>query len=73
MITTEQAKSAKYGNIFLMKDETNADGSPVRWRVNGKVQTWKTRPNEFKVPVKHGLYDYSYVTEMNLHLFKEIV
>ena len=26
------------------------------WRRNGKTQTWKTRPNEFRVPVKCRIY-----------------
>lgn len=37
------------------------------WRRNGKTQTWKTRPNEFRVPVKHGLYDYSQITTFYAH------
>jgi len=73
MVTVEQAKSARHGDIFHMKDEKNADGTPVRWRVTGKVKTWKTRPNDFRIPVKHGLYDYGAVTHLNLHLFSEIV
>jgi len=26
-------------------------------KVNGAVKTWKTRPNEFEIPVKYGLYE----------------
>jgi hypothetical protein len=37
------------------------------WRRNGQTQTWKTRPNEFRVPVKHGLYDYSQITTFYAH------
>lgn len=29
-----------------------------RWRRNGKTQTWVKRPNEWRVPIKHGMYDY---------------
>jgi len=36
-------------------------------RRNGKTRTWKTRPDDFKVPVKHGLHDYAYVTQDNAH------
>jgi hypothetical protein len=39
------------------------------WRVNGKCQTWKTRPEEFKLPIAYGLYDHSYVTETNCSEF----
>ena len=40
-----------------------------RWRVNGKVKTWKTRPADFRVPVKHGLYDYGYLDHGNCKEF----
>jgi hypothetical protein len=45
----------------------NRDGSPLRTRRNGKTQTWKTRPEEFRIPVKHGLYDYFNITQNNCH------
>jgi hypothetical protein len=41
---------------------------PVRWRRNGKTQTWKTRPTEFKIPVKYGLRTYDYITQDNAKL-----
>jgi hypothetical protein len=28
----------------------------VRWRANGRTQTWKRDPTRFRVPIKHGLY-----------------
>jgi len=34
----------------------------VEWRRNGRTQTWKTRPGEFSIPIKHGLHDYGYLT-----------
>ena len=33
------------------------------WRRNGKTQLWKTRPTEFRTPIKHGLRDYSDITQ----------
>jgi hypothetical protein len=45
---------------------------PINWRVNGKCKTWKTRPEEFKLPIKHGLYSYGYLTHENAHLFEVI-
>ena len=68
-LTVVEALAVNGNAVFAMNDEKNADGTCVRWRVNGKVKTWKTRPGEFKIPVKHGLYDYGYITEKNLHLF----
>jgi hypothetical protein len=29
----------------------------------------KTRPTEFKLPVKHGLYGYAYIDHNNCHDF----
>lgn len=43
----------------------NADGTPLRARRNGATKTWKTRPNEFRIPAKHGLYDYFYIDQDN--------
>ena len=43
----------------------NADGTPLRARRNGRTQTWKTRPAEFRLPAKHGLYDTFQITERN--------
>ena len=33
----------------------NADGTPLRCRSNGRCQTWKTHPADFRLPVKRGL------------------
>lgn len=38
---------------------------PLKCRRNGQTKTWKTRPNEFKIPVKYGLYEYGYIDESN--------
>lgn len=39
------------------------------WRRNGATKRWKTRPTEFRVPIKHGLYAYDYMTDANYHEF----
>jgi hypothetical protein len=41
---------------------------PIRWRRNGKTQTWKTRPTEFKIPVKYGFRTYDYITNQEADL-----
>jgi hypothetical protein len=43
---------------------------PIKWRASGKCQTWKTRPEEFKLPIKFGLYESNYLTHENAHLFE---
>jgi hypothetical protein len=68
MITLEQAKALKYGQILHHVENVNADGTPQRWRVNGRPQTWKRSPERVRVPVKHGLYTYDAITEDTLTL-----
>jgi len=38
---------------------------PMKVRRNGATKYWKTRPNEFKIPVKYGLYEYGYIDQNN--------
>ena len=64
MITKEQALTARQFEHVTVK---NADGTPLRCRANGKCQVWKTRPQDFKLPVKHGLKDYFYIEPTNGH------
>lgn len=52
---------------FEHKTLKNRDGTRLRARSNGMLTTWKTRPNEFKLPCKHGLKDCFYITEFNAH------
>lgn len=65
MITIEQAKTLKPGDIIHSLHDYNADGTPQRWRVNGQVKLWKRSPDRFQIPVKYGLYDHGYVTQDN--------
>jgi hypothetical protein len=66
-ITLEQAKSLKPGTVLYHTENRNADHTPQRWRVNGKPKTWKTDPSRVQVPVKHGMYNFGYLTEDDLH------
>ena len=50
---------------FWHRTQRNADGSPLRCRVNGKLKTWKTRPNAYRLPVKHGIKQFFYITPEN--------
>lgn len=60
MITKQQALSA---NMFHDSSAVNGDGTCRRWRRNGATQTWKTRPTDFRVPVKHGHKSYDNITQ----------
>lgn len=65
-LTLERAKRLRYGQTLYHRIYRNADGSPQRWRVNGKPRTWVTRPDEVVIPVKRGLYEYAHVNEHDL-------
>ena len=68
MITLEQAKNLKRGDILYHTIHKNADGTSQRWKVNGKVKTWKRDPSRIEVPVRHGMYDYDTLRDCDLHL-----
>ena len=60
-------ENAITANNFEHISRKNKDNTPMRVRRNGKTQTWKTRPNEFRIPVKYGLYGYGDITHDNCH------
>jgi len=66
MITLEQAKNLKYDDVLHSSINKNADGTCQRWRVNGKPQTWKTRPDHVRVPIKSGLRTTDQLTQAEL-------
>ncbi len=72
MITKEQALQLRHGDELHYRECKRIIGprggvsyTVERWRVNGVTKTWKTRPDEFQVPIKYGLYAYSYITNDN--------
>lgn len=65
MLTKLQAMNISNGAILHHATLKNRDGSPLRCRVNGQCKIWKTRPEEFRLPVKHGLKECFYITESN--------
>jgi hypothetical protein len=67
MITIEQAAALEYGDLLHHRELRNADGTPLRARVNGKIQLWKTRPTHFRLPIKSGLYLYADITQSVAH------
>ncbi len=62
-LSLAKAKTLQPGDVLFHKVNKNADGSMQRWKVNGKVKVWKSRPDQVRIPVKNGLYNYGYVTE----------
>jgi len=69
MITASQAKGLRHGQYVYLVGQYDSNGQPSKARVSGKVQTWKTRPNDFKVPLKRGLYDTGYLPPSNADRF----
>lgn len=69
-MTLYEAKQLKIGQVLHHTINRNADGTPQRWRVNGAVKVWKRNPNRVRVPIKHGLYAYDYLTEDDLNLLE---
>lgn len=65
MITKEIALSLRLNQTLYSNMFTNADGTPKRCRVNGRCKTWKTRPTEFRLPVKYGFHTHFYITNLN--------
>jgi len=67
MITLAQAKSLRPGDEIWTVSTNSRKRNPVcRIRINGQPQTWKTRPNEIRIPWKYGLYEYGYFTQRDL-------
>lgn len=71
-VTKDVCVNARYGQEFWHRKARNADGTAARVRVSGKCQTWKTRPDEFKLPVKHGFYQSLYITNANAGEFTTV-
>ena len=62
----QDALNASHGTIFYHKTAMNADFSAVRVRVTGRCKTWVTRPEEFRLPVKYGLYQSLAIDHKNM-------
>lgn len=65
MITKQQAlDESRFHEIT-----TRANGTCYEWRRNGGTQTWVTRPDEFRIPVKYGMRSYGYIDHNNCEKF----
>lgn len=67
-MTLTQAKRLRIGDVLYHTINRNADGTPQRWRVSGKVKLWKRSPNRVQVPIKNGLRNCDYLVESTLRL-----
>jgi hypothetical protein len=65
-MTIKEARTLRHREALLDRDGK-------RWYVNGAVKTWVRDPTRIKVPLKHGLYVYGYLTEYNVTEFSREV
>lgn len=54
------------GKRFWHRSLTDSRGFPMKCHANGKLKTWKTRPNDFQLPVKYGVRQCFYITPSNV-------
>jgi hypothetical protein len=64
-VNRKNVERFSHNHTFHHLTERDSRGAPARARVTGKVKLWKRRPDEFKLPVKHGLKDSFYITRDN--------
>lgn len=63
MRTREQIEKAlDAGMLYVVM----SNGNHWKARRNGQTKTWKTRPNEFRIPIKCGLKTYLAIDHHNL-------
>jgi hypothetical protein len=68
-MTIAEAKALTWNDVIYYKHHRNADGTLARFRVTGKVKTWKKDPNRIRVPLKRGMYEFWALTEDNINDF----
>jgi hypothetical protein len=69
-MTRDQAIALPTGTVLHHKELRNADKTPLRARVNGRPKLWVTRPEQFRLPMKHGMKHCFYITERDAHLWE---
>lgn len=73
MVTKEQAVTARtfHGRncLWIVGPRGGRRFLGEVWRRHGATQTYKRRPDAFRVPIKRGLWEYAYITESNARDF----
>jgi hypothetical protein len=73
MITKDQALTAQefhYGEcVRTVGPRGGVKVKQVSYRRNGKTETWKTRQDDFRIPVKYGLKSCGQIHPGNAHHF----
>ena len=60
-MTRQQAINSNHRQELHHVSLRDGENNPVRCRVNGKCKVWKTRPDDFRLPVKHGFKACFYI------------
>lgn len=68
VMTFEECKNIKSSRVHLL----DRYGRIIEVKINGAIKLWKTRPFDLKIPVKYGLYEYSYIEFSNGQSIGEI-
>ena len=68
-MTKKQFGELRRGMVLYHVKNQNADLSPQRWRIVGKMQG-SLKTGSAKWPIKHGLYAYDYLTPDNMDLLE---
>lgn len=63
-------KPGSMNRVFVSDGTSTPLDTPINWRANGRCKTWTRSPERFQLPIKHGLYNYGYITNDNAHLFE---
>lgn len=63
-ITAKIVPHLRQGQTVWHRTVKRADGSAAGARITS-IKTWKTRPNDFRIGWKYGLYDYGTIDPHN--------
>ena len=80
MVTKEQLETAstdRFGQLNFHYGKCSKTVGPrggvtenvTRYRKSGMLKTWKTRPNDFRMPVKYGMRNHYYIDQGNCDQF----
>lgn len=70
---TAQLGSGFYHRKLKYKGRGGKPGTePIYARKSGRIKTWVTRPGEFRIPMKYGMYDNFYIDHTNAHEWSTI-
>jgi hypothetical protein len=79
MVTKEQAIASHHGQTFhytgrhdctrIVGPRGGVKVTITQVRVSGQCKTWKTRPSDFHMPVKYGMYESFWIDAANAEDF----